>query len=232
MYSKCWPRRWRRTCTHRAKLSMTLTHSSLGICLIFPVIAAFSSPIVWGLFSYTLSLRYKSGGFKSGECAAHSTSHLLLTSLSSNRSLSQARETFDVWGVAPSCWNHCWSRSIPLRRPNDATNFLSTATQRSVFTVWGCSFSSSNQNGPMMPCLEMATHAVHVFFSVMASVRHPAVELYPNTHCSCCLHVLTAESESHWQFCATCASVPSTPRSTFGAHFEKNIKTMQTDSGS
>ena len=26
--------------------------------------------------------------------------------------------------------------------------------------------------------------------------------------------------------------VPSTPRTTFGAHFEKNIKTMQTDSGS
>ena len=26
-------------------------------------------------------------------------------------------------------------------------------------------------------------------------------------------------------------SVPSTPRTTFEAHFEKNIKTMQTDSG-
>ena len=25
--------------------------------------------------------------------------------------------------------------------------------------------------------------------------------------------------------------VPSTPRTTFGAHFKKNIKTMQTDSG-
>ena len=33
------------------------------------------------------------------------------------------------------------------------------------------------------------------------------------------------------EFCATCASVPSTPRITFGAHFGKNIKTMQTDSG-
>ena len=32
------------------------------------------------------------------------------------------------------------------------------------------------------------------FLSVTASVRHPAVELYPNTHYSCCWHVLTAES--------------------------------------
>ena len=67
-------------------------------------------------------------GFKSDEYAAHSTSHLLLISLSSNCSLSHAIETFDVWGVAPSCWNHCLSRSIPLRRPNVAQNFLSTAT--------------------------------------------------------------------------------------------------------
>ena len=28
---------------------------------------------------------------------------------------------------------------------------------------------------------------------------------------------------SHWQFCATYASVPSTPRMPFGAHFGKNI---------
>ena len=41
------------------------------------------------------------GGFKSGECAAHSISHFLLISLSLNRSLSQARESFVVWGVAP-----------------------------------------------------------------------------------------------------------------------------------
>jgi hypothetical protein len=36
-----------------------------------------------------------------GECAAHSISHFLLISLSLNRSLSQARELFVVWGVAP-----------------------------------------------------------------------------------------------------------------------------------
>jgi hypothetical protein len=73
MGPKWQPRRWRHTCIRRAKLSMTRTHSSYGISLIFAVISAFSSPIVWGLFSFTLSLRYphrwKSGGFKSGECA-------------------------------------------------------------------------------------------------------------------------------------------------------------------
>jgi hypothetical protein len=42
------------------------------------------------------------GGVKSGECAAHSISHFLLISLSLNRSLSQARESFVVWGVAPN----------------------------------------------------------------------------------------------------------------------------------
>jgi hypothetical protein len=61
-----------------------------------------------------------------------------------------------------------------------------------VFTVWARSFSSSNQYGPMMPCFEMATHAVH--FVECTSARHPPVELYPNKHYSCCLHILTAEN--------------------------------------
>ena len=34
----------------------------------------------------------------SDKCAAHATSHLLLISLSSNCSLRQAMEIFDVWG--------------------------------------------------------------------------------------------------------------------------------------
>jgi hypothetical protein len=48
------------------------------------------------------------GGFKSGECAAHSISHFLLISMSLNRSLSQARESFVVWGV--------WSIQVCLQR--------------------------------------------------------------------------------------------------------------------
>ena len=63
-------------------------------------------------------------------------------------------------GFTTFCWNHWSSRSVPLWRPSDAQNFHSTATQRSLFTVWALTFSSSHQYGPIMPCLEMATHAV------------------------------------------------------------------------
>ena len=54
MCSKWAPRRCRHIWIRRAKFSMTLPHSSLGIALI----AAFRSGIVWGLLPYTLSLRY------------------------------------------------------------------------------------------------------------------------------------------------------------------------------
>ena len=43
-------------------------------------------------------IKKKYGGFKSGECAAHSISHFLLISLSLDRSLSQARESFVLGG--------------------------------------------------------------------------------------------------------------------------------------
>jgi hypothetical protein len=42
------------------------------------------------------------GGGVQVQVQAHSISHLLLISLSLNRSLSQARASFVVWGVAPS----------------------------------------------------------------------------------------------------------------------------------
>ena len=84
----------------RTKLSMTRTHSSVGIAPIMTVIAEFKSTIVWGLFSYTRSLklpqRYKSAGVKSGECGAHSTSHLTLMSRSSNRCLSHNRMLLEM----------------------------------------------------------------------------------------------------------------------------------------
>ena len=51
-------RRCRHIWIRRAKFSMTLPHSYLGIALIAAVIAAFKSGIVWGLLPYTLSLGY------------------------------------------------------------------------------------------------------------------------------------------------------------------------------
>jgi hypothetical protein len=55
--SKWHPRRWRHTCIRRAKLSMTRIHSSLGMSLIFAVMAAFSSPIVLRKIIHRLKLR-------------------------------------------------------------------------------------------------------------------------------------------------------------------------------
>ena len=66
------------------------------------------------------------GGFKSSECGAHSISHLLLMSRSPNRCFCHNRVLLEVWGMAPSCWNHCSSPVMPLCRPNAAQNFLST----------------------------------------------------------------------------------------------------------
>jgi len=49
----------RQTCICCAKSSITPhTHSFLGISMIYAAIAALSSAIGWGLFSYTLSFRY------------------------------------------------------------------------------------------------------------------------------------------------------------------------------
>ena len=49
-----------------------------------------------------------------------------------------------------------------LLEPLEVINDLSLSTKcSSFFIVTDRSLSSSNQNGPMMPCLEMATHAVY-----------------------------------------------------------------------
>jgi len=62
--------------------------------------------------------------------------------------------------VAASCWNHWRTLTTPLCRPNAVQNFSITWTYRSMLIVTDRSLSSSNQNGPVMPCLEMATQAV------------------------------------------------------------------------
>ena len=54
-------------------------------------------------------IKIQGGGFKFGECAAHSISHFLLISLSLNRSLSQARESFVVW-----VWPHLSRTTVHL----------------------------------------------------------------------------------------------------------------------
>jgi hypothetical protein len=139
MGPKWQPRRWRHTCIRRAKLSMTRTHSSYGISLIFAVISAFSSPIVWGLFSFTLSLRYhhrwKSGGFKSGECAMRQywwsfghhwdgaeaynsgSGKMGATPHKTNDSLAWLRERFKDRLISTKCEIECAAHSPDLNPP-------------------------------------------------------------------------------------------------------------------
>ena len=109
-----------------------------------------------------VSPQIKIWGFKSGEYGDHCGSHLRLISRSGKRCCSHANDSFEVWGVAPSCWNHWRTLTTSLRRPSAVQNLPSTWTYRSVLIVTHCSLSSSNQNGPMMPCLEMATQAVPI----------------------------------------------------------------------
>jgi len=58
MCSRWAPRRCRHIWIRRAKFSMTLPHSSLGIALIAAVIAAFRSGIVWGFVDSSQGVCY------------------------------------------------------------------------------------------------------------------------------------------------------------------------------
>jgi len=98
----------------------------------------------------------KISGFKSGECGDHCGSHLWLISRSGKRCCSHANDSFEVWGVVPSCLNHWKTLKTPLRRPSAVQNLSRTWTYHSVLIVTERSLSSSNQNGQMMPCSEMA----------------------------------------------------------------------------
>ena len=71
----------------------------------------------------------KSGGYRSGECGAHSGSQLRLMRRSGKSCLSQFRELFDVWGVAPSCWNYCSALTTCLRWPRQSFRLLARPCQ-------------------------------------------------------------------------------------------------------
>ena len=73
--------------------------------------------------------------FKSGECGDHCGSHLRLISRSGKRCYSHTNDSFEVWGVAPSCWNHWRTLTTPLRRPSAVQNLPSTWTYRSTLIV-------------------------------------------------------------------------------------------------
>ena len=106
--SKCAPRRWWHTWSRRAKLSITLAHSSLIMPWICWAIATLSSAIVFGLFWYTWFFekpqRWKCSGFKSGECGDHSGKRRLLISQPAKRRSSHSIMMLAVWELHHLVW--------------------------------------------------------------------------------------------------------------------------------
>ena len=83
---------------------------SLGVVAIHPVLKVTPHIKIWGLQD------------KSGECGDHCGSHLRLISRSGKRCCIHANDSFEVWGVTPSCWNHWRTLTTPLRRPSADQN--------------------------------------------------------------------------------------------------------------
>jgi len=110
---------------------------SLGVVAKHPVLKVFPHIKIWGV-----QVRWMRRPLRS---------HLQLISRSVKRCCSHANDSFEEWGVAPSCWNNRRTLTAPLCQPSAVQNLASTWTYRSVLIVTDRSLSSSNQNGPMMP---------------------------------------------------------------------------------
>ena len=143
---------------------------SLGVVAIHPVFKVSPQIKIWGVQVLWIRRPY---------CG----SHLRLISRSGKRFCSHANDSFEEWWMAPSFWNHWRTLTTPLRRPSAVQNLPSTWTYRSALIVTDRSLSSSNQNGPMMPCLEMATQVVH-FTEWMAFADSAQAVCYLRRCCS------------------------------------------------
>lgn len=126
------------------------------------------------LFPYTLFLRYPhryKGGVEVRWMRRHSESHVRLISRSEKPCRSHANDSIEVLGG-----------TILLEPLEDLTtlavhhksfqNLLSTCTYRSVLIVTG-------QNGPMIPCLDMATQALQSFTECNVLFRQCSGVSYP-----------------------------------------------------
>ena len=83
-------------------------------------------------------------------------SHLRLISQSEKCSLDHVNNSFEVYGVELSCWNHWWTLTTSFLRPSTVQNLRN----RSVLIVTQCSLSLSNQKALMMACLKKEIQAV------------------------------------------------------------------------
>ena len=70
----------------------------------------------------------KTWGIRSGVYGDNFGSHLRLISRSEKRWFNHANDSFEVCGVAPSCWNHWRTLTTSFLRPNAVQNLRRTWT--------------------------------------------------------------------------------------------------------
>ena len=150
----------------------------------------------------------------------------LVLSRSSNRCLSHNRVLLEVLGVVPSCWHHCSSLVMVLRRPSAAQNFPSTTRCTTQCSQWRtvrfhprtsrmdrwCRVSKK----PPTLCTKDRVYENNpqtignLKTAIIARIRAIPLEEY----------VRVIDNFAG----APLATVPATPRGSFGTHFGENIK--------
>ena len=140
-----------------------------------------------------ISPQKKIRGFKSSEWGAHSKSHFLPLSLSWNRSLSQLRVWFNVWGsphLAETTGyldqSLCDVRVMPRISPALPHNVPYSSFEPSHFRLQ----TNTDRLCHVWKWLPMLC----ALLSVTVSVRLPPGVLYPSKHYFFYWHVVTAES--------------------------------------
>ena len=134
--SRCSPSRRKHSSKRNRKFSKTRRHVAVDMAAISAWIFSFKFLIVLGLLEYTLSFKNphkkKSGGDRSGLRGGHSMLPLFEITLLGNISFTTSMLAFDVWQVAPSCWNQVWELYSCSPARVGLKNSFSIVTYRSI----------------------------------------------------------------------------------------------------
>lgn len=133
------------------------------------VIKFLSSCTVCGVSLYTKSFkcpqRKKSKGFRSGEYGAQTKSVLRLITLSLKFSVSHCRDSFAVWGGAPSCISH-WDVMFLVFLRRQTLNLFNISIYRSEVTdLWAKNYGVQLFTMNVLFCILRKTH---YFFQISA----------------------------------------------------------------
>lgn len=131
--------------------------------------------------------------------------------LSAKRYRSHSSDSFDAWGVAPSCWNHCFPLTTPLLLPKAVQNFL--VVTLSIDGDWTLVFifKPGRTNQSML----RNRHPCCAFHSATALADNPLMGLSPRRCCSLSSHVQTMKSAPHKRI--------KHPPETLGSHHNLRI---------